>query len=121
MPRKSNRRQFLRQSAATSVGFWLASRPGWVEAGSPNEKLNIACVGAGGRGAGNIDGVKGEHIVALCDVDERRAAGSFKAFPKAEKFHDYRVMFDKIHKHIDAVVVSWRPCSSASTSTARSP
>ncbi len=106
MPCRSNRREFLSKIVVTGVGFWVASRTGWANAKSPNEKLNIACVGAGGRGGANIEGVKGENIVALCDVDAHRAAGAFKGFPKAEKFTDYRKMFDKIHKNIDAVVVS---------------
>ena len=106
MPRKSNRREFLKTATAAGVGFWVAGRPDPVNAGSPNEKLDIACVGAGGRGAGNIEGVKGENIVALCDVDEQRASGTYKAFANVPKFTDYRRMFDKIHKHVDAVVVS---------------
>ena len=106
MPRKSNRREFLKTATAAGVGFWVAGRPERVIARSPNEKLDIACVGVGGRGAGNVEGVKGENIVALCDVDGQRAGGTYKAFPNVPKFTDYRKMFDKIHKHVDAVVVS---------------
>jgi predicted dehydrogenase len=72
----------------------------------PSEKLNIACVGVGGRGAHNLKGVAGENIVALCDVDTTSAAKSFKGFPRAEKYYDYRRMLDEKHKEIDAVVVS---------------
>ncbi len=114
MPRKTDRREFMKMTAAAGVGFWVANSYGrsMREAGpqprriGPNEKLNIACVGVGGRGRGNLDGVKGENIVALCDVDERQAASAFKEFPDTPKFHDYRVMLDKLHKQIDAVVVS---------------
>ena len=41
---------------------------------SPNEKLNIASIGAGGKAASDIDGCASENIVALCDVDEKQAA-----------------------------------------------
>jgi predicted dehydrogenase len=73
---------------------------------SPNEKLNIACVGVGGRGRGNLDGVHSENIVALCDVDHVRAEGAFKRYPDVPKFDDYRRLFDRLHGEIDAVVVS---------------
>ncbi|NIA15921.1 MAG: Gfo/Idh/MocA family oxidoreductase [Nitrospiraceae bacterium] len=84
--------------------------PRHVLAGSgqtpPSEKLNIACIGVGGRGAANIRGVVGENIVALCDVDEERAAGAFRRFEKAPRYRDFRKMLDKEDKHIDAVVVA---------------
>jgi len=47
----------------------------------------------------------GATVVALCDVDDERAAGSYKAFPKARRYKDFREMFDKEAKHIDAVSV----------------
>jgi predicted dehydrogenase len=72
---------------------------------SPNEKLNIAAIGAGGKGASDIMHSKDENIVALCDVDWDRAAEIFKAFPDVPKYRDYRNMLDK-HPEIDAVTVS---------------
>ena len=50
--------------------------------------------------------LSGENIVALCDVDENRAAEAFKRFPAAKRFRDYRKMLDAMHRQIDAVVVS---------------
>jgi predicted dehydrogenase len=73
---------------------------------SPNEKLNVACIGAGGKGNEDIKGVSGENIVALCDVDRERAAKMFKQYPDAKKFDDFRVMLDKMGNSIDAVTVS---------------
>lgn len=73
---------------------------------SPNEKLNIACIGVGGQGATDVNGVSGENIVALCDVDERRAASTFERYPNAKRFQDFREMFDKFHKEFDAVTVT---------------
>jgi predicted dehydrogenase len=73
---------------------------------SPNEKLNVASIGAGGRAASDIGGVAPtEHIVALADPDDRTAANTFKNFEKAAKYKDFRKMLDK-EKDIDAVIVA---------------
>jgi len=73
---------------------------------SLNEKLNIAAVGIGGRGAQNLSGLLSENIVALCDVDARQGAPTFKRFEKATQHSDFRRMLDKDGKDIDAVVIS---------------
>ncbi|MGH7671742.1 MAG: Gfo/Idh/MocA family oxidoreductase [Gemmatimonadales bacterium] len=73
----------------------------------PSDTLNIACIGVGGMGATDVRGVgRTENIYALCDVDDKQAAQSFAAFPKAKRFKDFRVMLDKEGKNIDAVTVS---------------
>jgi predicted dehydrogenase len=72
----------------------------------PSEKLNIAGIGVAGMGRGDLDAVGGENIVALCDVDLRHAAGSFKKWPDTRQFRDFRKMFDAMEKKIDAVVVA---------------
>jgi len=73
----------------------------------PSERLNIAGVGVGGMGAGDIGAVApGNNIVALCDVDSRRAEETMKKFPDARQFTDFRRMFDGMEKGIDAVVVA---------------
>jgi len=71
----------------------------------PSEKLNIAGIGVGGMGRGNVNACRSENIVALCDVDAKYAAGTFNAYPDAAKYVDYRVMFDK-QKDIDAVIIA---------------
>jgi predicted dehydrogenase len=71
----------------------------------PSGKLNIAGVGVGGQGHGDIRNVSEENIVALCDVDWRHAAGTFREFPQAKQFKDYRRMLDEV-KDLDAVVVA---------------
>ncbi len=73
---------------------------------SPNNKLNIACIGVGGRGAAAVAGLKSENFVAFCDVDEVRAAASFKLYPDVPRFSDYRQMFDRLGNTIDAVTIS---------------
>ena len=75
----------------------------------PSEKLNIAGIGVGSMGRGDVGAVAdGNNVVALCDVDWGYdcVVNSFKDHPKAEKFRDFRTMFDKMAKQIDAVVVA---------------
>jgi len=72
---------------------------------SPNEKLNVAAIGAGGKGRSDIKACQDENVVALCDPDWERAAESFERFPNAKKFKDYRVMLDEMPE-IDAVTIS---------------
>src|ERR1700758_1408201 len=74
---------------------------------SPNEKLNIASIGAGGKARSDIANcAKTETIVALCDVDERSAATTYERYPNVPKFKDYRVMLEKQGNNIDAVIVT---------------
>ena len=100
-----SRRTFLQASGAGAAGLYLGG-PELVRAAGPNEKLNVACIGVGGQGASNVGGVKSQNIIAFCDVDELRAAKTFDAFPKVERFTDFRVMFDKLDSKIDAVTIS---------------
>jgi predicted dehydrogenase len=105
--RQLTRRAFLTTSASTAAGFMIAQRhvlggPGQV---APSEKLHIGVIGSGGRGADDIEGVKSQNIVALCDVDQQRAASAQKRFPNAKTYQDFRVMLDK-QKDIDAVVIA---------------
>jgi predicted dehydrogenase len=72
----------------------------------PGEKLNIACVGCGGKGATDVHEVSSENIVALCDVDWSRAKSVAAKFPDVPKFQDYRVMLREMDDRIDAVTVT---------------
>lgn len=100
------RRDFLKGSAV-GIGTFLFLKDSRMAFGYPaNEKLNIAAIGAGGKGRSDIEGVASQNIVALCDVDARRGADAFNAYPDAKKFVDFRRMLDKMHKEIDAVIVS---------------
>ena len=96
----------LLAGAIPAVGF--GSTPSLKALGykSPNEKLNFGSIGAGGQAASNIQAAAPtENIVALCDVDERRAS-MFKRFDKAPQYKDFRKMLDKEGKNIDAVIVA---------------
>jgi len=105
-----NRRYFfygpLLAGAIPAAGFGSAPSLKMLGYKSPNEKMNIASIGAGGKAASDISGCASENIVALCDVDEKRAAGKFKEYEKAPKYKDYRKMLDEQAKNIDAVIVS---------------
>ena len=99
------RRHFLKTSAKAATAFTIL-RAGSARTYAANEKLNIAAIGVGGQGAGDVDQLKSQNLLALCDVDWLHAAGTFKKFPDARQFKDYRRMFDAIHREIDAVIVA---------------
>ncbi|NOX87434.1 MAG: Gfo/Idh/MocA family oxidoreductase [Calditrichaeota bacterium] len=103
-----SRRRFLGQASLAAAAFTIVPRHvlGGKGYKAPSDTLNIACIGVGGKGYGDLHSVSTENIVALCDVDEERAAKAFSEFPKAKKYFDFRRMLDKEHKHIDAVTVS---------------
>lgn len=101
------RRELIRNSAIAAAGAVVfphvvlgASKQ------SANGRVNVAFVGAGGRGKNNIQALAGENIVALCDVDDERASEMRAEFPKAKAFKDYRVMLDQMGNEIDAVVIT---------------
>ena len=97
------RRTFIKKAAAASFAFQFIPRhvlgaPGFTP---PSRKLNLAVIGCGGQGGGDLNNMADENIVALCDVDDRRAADSFKKFPQAKRFKDFRKMFDALSDQID--------------------
>lgn len=101
--RALSRREFLKKSAlAATIAFPMVSCRNPIGA---NSRLNIAAIGSGGKGAVDIAGCDSENIFALCDVDEKNAAGTFAKYPAAKRYKDYRVMLEK-EKSIDAVTVS---------------
>jgi len=104
----NSRRDFIKTSTAAAFGFTIL--PSSVISGlghkAPSDKLNIAGVGIGGKGHANLLGMNSENIVALCDVDWNYSKPCFDDFSGATKFWDWREMFDKMGKSIDAVMVS---------------
>jgi predicted dehydrogenase len=101
-----SRRRFLTATATTAA---VTIVPRHVLGGPrnipPSEKLNIAGIGVGGMGKSNLRQLESENIVALCDVDHNYASGTFKRYPKAKVYTDFRKMLDK-QKDIDAVVIA---------------
>ncbi len=107
---KMNRRSFLSQTVgalavSTALSGFAIGRSG----GSANEKVNVAFIGSGGWIARQPyeQGCKDENLVAFCDVDRNHSAENMKNWRTTQPFFDdYRVMLDKMHKQIDAIVIS---------------
>src|SRR5687768_4492296 len=100
------RRRFLATTIAASGLMGACVSPGPAPRRvSPNEKLNIGIIGGGGKGMENINGVSSEYIVAICDVDDNRAADAFKKLPQARRYKDFRKMLE-LEKTLDAVIVT---------------
>lgn len=108
MTSSTNRRQFLRKSLSTGAGLLILRHSKLAFAYEANSKLNIAGIGVGGQGRGNLDAFHrfGHNIVALCDVDDQRAGDIYSKYPSAKPFKDFRKMFDQMEKSIDAVLVA---------------
>ncbi len=102
-----NRRQMIAAGAAAAaisiVPRHVLGGPGQTP---PSEKLNVAGIGVGGMGSGDVRSVSGSHnIVALCDPDHRMLDNNAKQFPEAKLYADYRKMLE-MEKQIDAVLVA---------------
>jgi predicted dehydrogenase len=99
-----SRRSFIKRAGlvGTALNFPFVSARNILGA---NNRLNIAAIGAGGKGEVDVAGCDSENIFALCDVDETRAAGTFKKYPEAKRYKDFRIMLEK-EKSIDAVTIS---------------
>ena len=76
-----NRRQFLVAGATLGAAALVPRHVLGAGETPPSEKLNIAGIGVGGMGASNLDNLKSQNIVALCDVDQAYAAKTFKSIP----------------------------------------
>ncbi|MBM3823014.1 MAG: Gfo/Idh/MocA family oxidoreductase [Verrucomicrobia bacterium] len=98
------RRGFIKSTAAaaSALAFPLVASRNVLGA---NERLNVAGIGVGGKGAVDVDGCAGENIVALCDVDEANARATFSKYSTAKRYKDFRVLLEK-EKSIDAVTIS---------------
>lgn len=105
--RNVDRRDFLKTSAgaAISAGLWSSGALA-AESTSANEKLNIACIGTANRAAADIKGVAGEHIVALCDVDDVYLQRQLENFPTARTYNDFRELIEQESDKIDAVTIA---------------
>jgi len=103
-----SRRKFIK-TAGMATGFTIVSsnvlgkKLGYT---APSDKMNIVGIGVGGVGRRNLRNMDSENIVALCDVDWKYATNTFNDYPKAQRFVDWREMFDKIGKSIDGVMVA---------------
>jgi predicted dehydrogenase len=101
-----SRRSFLQTAALGSAAVSFPQVMRSQQGQSPNNKLNVAFVGVGGRGAAAVAGLQSENYVAFCDVDDARAAKTFEKYPQVPRFRDFRRMLDQLGNRIDAVTVS---------------
>ena len=101
--KRLSRRRFVKSAIGAASLAWTA--PAVVRGQNLNEKLNIAIIGSGGRGGGNMRSVESENIVALCDVNEYNLNAAAKRHPRARRVVDFRDLFDHPNE-FDAVVVS---------------
>ncbi|NOY40969.1 MAG: Gfo/Idh/MocA family oxidoreductase [Planctomycetes bacterium] len=107
MPKKSDRRDFLKTSAAVGAGFWIAGGVQTALSKSPNEKIQVACFGIHGKG--RTDSMNAEQygkVVAVCDVDRLRLKLAAKQFKTEHTATDFRELLDKMGDRVDAVMVS---------------
>jgi predicted dehydrogenase len=107
---KISRKAFLKNTSLAAAGFFIIPRHvlgrGFI---APSDKLNIAGIGAGGKGFSDLSEFAKSpnvNIVAFCDVDDKQAADAVKKWPKAKYYKDFREMLEKEKNNIDAVSVS---------------
>ena len=123
--KKLSRRKFVKTSVAAAAGVYILSLLIIGQEGPPPcRRLNIAYIGAGGRGKANRTGLIDDNVVALCDVDATLLNEALAENPGAKGFKDFRVMLDKMGSQIEAVVVAtptthilpppWKQCGGAS-------
>jgi hypothetical protein len=92
-----NRRRFLGGLSSAAGAYWVAGHAGFALSKSPNEQLNIAGIGVGGKGRSDIDQAgKFGNVVAICDIDEVRLNEKAQQFPDAKKYVDYRTLLDEM-------------------------
>ena len=98
MKHNITRRQFLRNTTFSILAT------GSARTFAANEKINIGIIGVYNRGKANLNAIKEENIIALCDVDRKFLAAESNNFPKAKLYEDFRLMIEK--EKLDAIVVS---------------
>lgn len=102
-----SRRTFVGRAAEAGLAFTIVPRRvlgrGYR---APSDTLNVACIGVGGMGRNDVQGMSKENIYALCDVDWRMAEDAFRTFPQAKRYRDFRELVDREAGNIDAVTVS---------------
>ncbi|MCC7474952.1 MAG: Gfo/Idh/MocA family oxidoreductase [Pirellulales bacterium] len=107
MSLKTDRRKFLQTSAVAGLGYWITGGLEAAESRSPNEQIQIACIGVGGKGQSDVSNVsKFGKIIALCDVDATILEPQVKVYKVDHNFSDFREMLDKLGDRVDAVTVS---------------
>src|SRR5829696_555948 len=104
----ATRRSFIKGAAAAAgAGFFVWNQRTYAQSKSPNQQLNIAWIGVGGKGSGDVDQASNiGRIVGLCDIDDNTLGMKTEKWPDAEAFTDYRELIDKPGDKVDAIGVS---------------
>ncbi|MGH7970897.1 MAG: Gfo/Idh/MocA family protein, partial [Limisphaerales bacterium] len=107
MSSRLSRRDFIKRTSVTT-GTAILSFPFVGRVLGANDRINVACIGVGGKGdSDSSDAARcGGNIVAMCDVDNNTLDHKAKQFPQAKRFNDYRKLFDEMGNGFDAVTVS---------------
>ena len=101
MTSRTNRRDFIKTTAAAGVGFWVAGGVSIPESRAAIESINFACIGVQGKGSSDsADCERNGNIVAICDIDEHNLAKAADrpGFQKAKQYYDFRKMLDEMGK-----------------------
>lgn len=111
MPNKTNRRNFVKTTAALGLGMWAAGGVSAKPSRSALEEISFGCIGVGGKGSSDSADANdvsrhGSRVVAACDVDDKALEKVKDKFVGAKHYNDYRKMLDEMGKSIDAVTVS---------------
>ncbi|MGP0068328.1 MAG: Gfo/Idh/MocA family oxidoreductase [Isosphaeraceae bacterium] len=107
MSMTTDRRSFLFGASVAGFGILAQGRRGWAGGVGPNETLNIACIGVGGKGRSDTENASHYgRIVAVCDIDEKRLDAEAEKYKEAKKYFDYRELLHELGPRIDAVTVS---------------
>jgi predicted dehydrogenase len=106
MRNTTDRRSFLFGASVAGFGIFAQGK-GASGRVAPNDTLNIACIGVGGKGRSDTeDAARNGRIVALCDIDQQRLDSMAGRFKEAKKYNDYRELLHELGDKIDAVTVS---------------
>lgn len=108
MPRKQNRRDFIKATAATvGAGYFVAAGSTAQASRSANEEIRFGCIGINGKGSSDSGDAKANgKVVAICDIDDSYLDKVIPGFPGAKRYNDYRKMLEEMDKSIDAVTIS---------------
>ena len=107
MSMTTDRRSFLFGASVAGFGILAQGRHGWAGGVGPNDTLNIACIGVGGKGRSDTENASHYgRIVAVCDIDAKCLDAEAEKYKEAKKYFDYRELLHELGPRIDAVTVS---------------
>ncbi|MCL2304685.1 MAG: Gfo/Idh/MocA family oxidoreductase [Planctomycetaceae bacterium] len=104
---KATRRDFLKVSAATGVGYWVSAGNQRIARADANSKLGVVSVGVGGKGGSDCrNASQFGDTVGVCDVDKGRLAAAKGAYPNAKGYTDFREMFTDLQDKFEVATIS---------------